>query len=186
MRFFIALELSEINKQQTKQLQDRLKVLIPDIRLTNDEKLHLTLAFLDEQPSEMKDQLIETIRQATDGISSFQVTPAYIDGFPNLHHPRIVWIGVKGDIDKLFIIRERLKDGLKKLDITIDERRYTPHIAIGKLKNGQITDNLETDVEKLASKGLDPITISSIKLFESIPDEGFHSHNTLGEIELAK
>lgn len=184
MRFFIALELPPENKQQLKVIQNELAKLIPQARITDNQKLHLTLAFLAEQPTEMLKSLTELIEKAVKGISQFMVTPAYIDGFPNLHHPHILWMGVKGDVDKLFLIREKLKDGLKELDMRIDERRYTPHIAIAKLDNFQMTDSIENALEDIATTPLDSIKVSSIKLFESIPEEGFHRHNTLAEISL--
>ncbi len=186
MRFFIAFEVPDQNKQQIKQIQDELSQIIPGLRLTDSNKLHLTLAFLAEQPDELKDQLIQIIQQATQGVPPFSVTPSYIDGFPNLHHAHTLWIGVKGDVDKLFLIRERLKDGLKHINITIDERRYTPHIAIAKAAYLQLSIDQETAIEHLDSYTLQTIQINSIKLFESIPSEGFHTHNTLAEIRLAE
>lgn len=185
MRYFIALELPEENRQQLQAIQNELSKLIPQARITNNEKLHLTLAFLAEQPAEMLQPLTSLIKNAVASIPKFSVTPSYIDGFPNLHHPNILWMGVKGDIDKLFLIRERLKDGLHKLNIQIDERRYTPHIAIAKLKNYELPQSVESALEKIATHPLSPIQVYSIKLFESIPEEGFHRHNTLAEIELS-
>ena len=94
MRFFIALEIPDDSQQQLETVQIKLKQLIPEVRLTNPEKLHLTLAFIGEQPESLLPKLIEIIKQAVTGISRFELTPAYIDGFPNIHHPHTFWIGV--------------------------------------------------------------------------------------------
>ena len=184
MRFFIALEIPDDSQQQLETVQIKLKQLIPEVRLTNPEKLHLTLAFIGEQPESLLPKLIEIIKQAVTGISRFELTPAYIDGFPNIHHPHTFWIGVKGDIEKLLLIRERIKDGLASLNLVVDERRFTPHIAIGKIKDFQMDARTENALAGLMAQNFDPIKITSIKLFESIPEEGFHSHNTLAEVKL--
>lgn len=185
MRFFIALEIPNENLAQFQSIQHSLKTLIPQIRLTDLDKIHLTLAFVGEQPDEFKDKLIDVMKNAAIKIPSFEVTPAYVDGFPNIHHPQVLWIGVKGDIDKILIIRERIKDGLAALRLPVDERRFIPHISIAKLNNlFTINRNLETELEKIMAASFDPITISSIKLFESIPEGGLHTHNTLAEIQL--
>ena len=185
MRFFIALEIPKQNIPQFQAIQASLHTLIPQARLTALDKIHLTLAFLGEQPEKLKDQLISIIQYASTQIPSFEVTPAYIDGFPTIHHPQVLWVGVKGDVDKLFLIHERLKDGLKNLNLPADERRFVPHISIAKLNSHfQIDINLERRLEEIMVENFEPIQISSIKLFESIPTEGLHKHNTLAEIKL--
>ena len=185
MRFFIALEIPSENIPQFQAIQAKLHTILPQARLTDLDKIHLTLAFLGKQPDELKDKLVQIIQKAVEGVSSFEVTPAYIDGFPNIHHPNILWVGVKGDIDKVLLIREYIKDGLASLRLPVDERRFVPHISIAKFSSEFAIDrNLEINLEKIMTEDLTPITISSIKLFESVPNEGFHKHNTLAEVRL--
>lgn len=186
MRFFIALEIPGENKLQFQAIQQSLHTLIPQARLTALDKIHLTLAFLGEQPESFKDTLIEIIKSAAKGIPPFEITPAYIDGFPNLHHPQVLWVGVNGHIEKVLLIRERIKDGLESFSLPIDERRFVPHISIAKLNNSfRVDRNLEENLEKIATNNFDPIKITTIKLFESAPDGGLHKHNTLAEVKLA-
>lgn len=185
MRFFVALEIPSENRAQFQAIQRNLYTLIPQAKLTDPDKIHLTLAFIGEQSDELRHPLAELIEQATLNIAPFEVTPAYIDGFPNVHHPNILWVGVKGDIDKIMLIREGIKDGLENLRLPVDERRFIPHITIAKLSSGfHIDQQLEANLERMMAIPFDPIKISSIKLFESVPSEGFHRHNTLAEIKL--
>lgn len=186
MRFFIALEIPEECRRQLEVVQNELEKIIPGLRLTNNEKLHLTIAFIGEQSEEMKEKLGRVVKEATFGITPFVITPAYIDGFPDLHHAHTFWVGVSGDIDKLMVIRERIKDGLLGLGLDTDDRRYIPHIAIAKTDNSfRLHPEQEAKLQQLMLDHFQPIQISSIKLFESIPEEGFHKHNTLAEISLA-
>lgn len=185
MRFFIALEIPSQNLAQFQSIQDSLHTLIPQSKLTDLNKIHLTLAFLGEQEPEIQEKLVEIIQNAVKNIPTFEVTPAYIDGFPNIHHPQVLWVGVKGDIDKVLLIREGIKDGLESLQLPVDERRYIPHISIAKFnKQFNIDRNLEVELEKIMAIPFEPIRINSIKLFESLPQEGFHKHNTLAEVKL--
>lgn len=186
MRFFIALEIPSENISQFQSIQDKLSILIPQSKLTNVDKIHLTLAFLGEQDDNLKVKLVEIIQNTVKDISPFEVTPAYIDGFPNLHNPNILWVGVKGDIDRVLLIRERIKDSLANLNLPVDERRFIPHITIAKFDNLKVDRNLEVELEKIMTGAFDPIKISSIKLFESIPNIGFHYHNVLAEVKLGK
>jgi len=48
-----------------------------------------------------------------------------------------------------------------------------------------INRELEIELEKTITENpLQPIKVTSIKLFESVPNEGFHKHNTLAKIKL--
>jgi RNA 2',3'-cyclic 3'-phosphodiesterase len=184
MRYFIALEIPEENNQQLKIVQDKLLSILPNIKLTDYSKLHLTLAFIGEQPESISTKLSEVINQAAAGIPSFEVTPSYVDGFPHLHQARVLWAGVKGDVDKLMTIRHRIKDGLVALDLDVDERRFIPHIALAKARDLKISKTQEEQIRAVISLNLSPIKVSSIKLFQSIPNHGFHEHNTLAEAVL--
>lgn len=187
MRFFIALEIPEQNKAQFQSIQQNLHSLIPQARLTTPDKVHLTLAFIGDQPDQFKKNLTEILQSSVAGIPSFEITPAYIDGFPSIHHPQVLWVGVKDDIDKIYIIHERIHDGLESLRLPADERRFIPHITIAKINNPPpitINQNLERDLEKIMAANFEPIQIFSIKLFQSIPEGGLHKHNTLAEIKL--
>ncbi len=185
MRYFIALDLSEKNKQQLVNVQQELRKIIPTIRLTDNDKLHLTIAFIGEQDSGIQAKLEEIILRVSKDISPFIVTPSYIDAFPNIHHPQVLWLGVKGDLDKLHLLRERIKDGLLELGLEVDERRYTPHIAIAKINEDfTLSSTQEEKLQQIQSNELEPIQVISIKLFESIPNHGFHTHNTLAVVNL--
>lgn len=185
MRFFIALEIPSENLASFQAIQNSLHTLIPQVKLTAVDKIHLTLAFIGEQPDQLKDALTQIIQAAGENIPTFKVTPAYIDGFPNLHHPQVLWVGVKGDIDKVLLIRERIKDHLANLRLATDERRFIPHITIAKLNNNfQVNRDLEIKLEELMFNSFKPIQITSIKLFESIATNGMHRHNVLAEIHL--
>ncbi len=192
MRFFIALEIPYESQEQLQNVQQQLKELLPQVRLTDDDKLHLTLAFVGEQPDNLAPKLIQIIKESAIGIPPFTITPAYIDGFPNIHNPNTIWVGVKGDIDKLLLIRERIKDEIGAMGLIVDSRRFTPHIAIAKAVELHIDSRTENSLASIMGKEFNPIQITSIKLFESIPalpagrpNEDFHSHHTLAEVKLA-
>ncbi|MFA5932666.1 MAG: RNA 2',3'-cyclic phosphodiesterase [Microgenomates group bacterium] len=186
MRFFIALEIPNQSRQSLKIVQQKLKDIIPEVHLTDPNELHLTIAFIGEQPDNFVEDFKKVINKAVLGISPFQIIPAYIDGFPNIHHPHTLWAGVKGDIDKLFVLRERIKDGFVELGLYMDERRYIPHIAMGKINSSyDLSIKQEALLQEIAVKeDFGPVQITSIKLFESIPEEGFHKQNTLAEVHL--
>ncbi|TSC66516.1 MAG: 2'-5'-RNA ligase [Microgenomates group bacterium Gr01-1014_80] len=185
MRFFIALDIPPDSREELTNVQEKLKSLAPEAKLTDPEKLHLTIAFVGEQPDQFKEKLVEIMQKAAEGIPPFTVIPSYIDGFPHLHTANTLWVGVKEDIDKLYELRHHIKDGLANLGLPVDQRRFVPHIAIAKLDHFHLDPTTEKEFEKIMSGQFSPIQVSSVKLFQSIPEHGFHTHNTLAEISLS-
>lgn len=185
MRFFIALELAEKNKEEIRALQEKLGIALPQVKLTDYKKLHFTIAFIGEHRDDIKEPLAQIINQATENIHPFAITPSFLDGFPRLHEPHTLFLGVKGDVDQLFFLQERIKDGLMKLHLEVDNRRFVPHIAVAKLFDSTLSLAKEEELEQLViSSNLSPIEVGSVKLFESVADEGTHIHNLLAEIRL--
>lgn len=184
MRFFIALEIPEESKQELEDVEEKIKTIVPNFKPSDPDKLHLTIAFVGDQSESLKNDLVNILSQCTKDIPAFSVTPAYLDGFPHLHSAKTLWIGVKGDIDKLFLLRHRIKDGLIALKLDVDERRFIPHIALGKVSDFSLHPYQEAEFEKIEFQTFKPIIVDSIKLFESVPNLGFHKHNTLAEIKL--
>ena len=184
MRFFIALDIPEVSRKELQIVQEKLKSLIPEAKFTDPEKLHLTIAFVGEEPDQFKEKLIEIMQSSAQEIPPFTVTPSYIDGFPHLHTANTLWVGVKDDIDKLYELRHHIKDGLSSLGLPVDQRRFVPHIAIAKLNHFKLKKEVEKEFENIMSGEFSPIQVTSVKLFESIPEHGFHRHNTLSEVKL--
>lgn len=184
MRFFIALEIPELSKSQIRSVQQGLKALIPQIRLADTSKIHLTIAFPGDQADSLQNKLTQVIQEAVLGIDPFEVTPSFLGAFPNLDHPYTFWIGVKGGVLRLHLLQKRIKQALEDLNLPIDKRPYTPHIAIAKIQNYSLPKVMRVRVEELMQQPFNPIYITKVKLFESVPEGGFHTHNTLAEIEL--
>ncbi|MCL5018902.1 MAG: 2'-5' RNA ligase family protein, partial [Patescibacteria group bacterium] len=153
------------------------------IRGNHTLKVHPKEAY--NKPDSLKEKLIETINKAVIGVSPFSVKPAFIGGFPHLHHSNVIWVGVNGDTDKLMIIQERIQTDLAYLHLPTDNRPFTPHITIVKHQGLVVDRFLQDKLQNIMKQHFDPILIDSIKLFESIPDKGFHTHNTLAEIKLS-
>lgn len=184
MRFFIALDLSRENSRQVQDIQTLLSTQIPQVKLTDSTNLHLTLAYVGEQPDQYKDKITEVIKNSCKGIPPFTVSPSFIDGFPDIHSAQVLWLGLKGEVGNLFVLRERIKDGLIDLRLVVDERRFSPHITIGKLSKTDISAEVEKRLQDVVNFPFSPIHVNSIKLFQSIAQNGVHTHNILSETKL--
>lgn len=120
------------------ELQKKLKGRTPGgaVRWTAPESIHLTLHFL----GNIEDSQVETVAGILAGSSAayrpFSLRLAGLGCFPNPRRPRIVWVGVSGDTAPLVDLQQDLGRELQVIGYTPESRPYSPHLTIGRVKDG--------------------------------------------------
>jgi len=150
IRTFLAVDLSNEIRAELVGLQDRLARTGVEIKWTDPENLHITLIFL----GEVEDREIPRVcRIAQDIVArrpAFRLTVSGVGCFPHPRRPRIVWAGIGAGSTELVEIHDALETPLLELGYRREERRFTPHITLGRVKGDFSTDRLATVLAKLA------------------------------------
>ena len=127
IRLFTAIDIPA-------DIQDRLYDMSREIkgaRSVPRQQLHLTLKFIGEVP---KDKL-QAIQGALAAVSAAPFTLALqgLGRFPARGPARIVWAGCRAE-SRLLQLFSALEETLEPLAIAREEREYSPHITIARLK----------------------------------------------------
>jgi 2'-5' RNA ligase len=126
-RLFVAIDLPE-------QVKDDLALFAPELpvaRWVPAEQLHLTLRFI----GDVGPQTFSTIKERVSGLL-FQRFPLAMRGvghFPPRKRPRVLWVGVD-PCDSLMLLQQELEKALAETGLPPEERRFSPHITIARLK----------------------------------------------------
>lgn len=137
IRCFIAVELTPEAREQLARLQQRLKASLPAhaIRWTPPENIHLTLHFLGDVQTDRIDLVGRMLREVAAGFRPFALTLADLGSFPNTRRPRIVWVSVCGQTERLASLHTELGAELQKgIGFVPESRPYSPHLTIGRVK----------------------------------------------------
>lgn len=136
IRAFIALELPAAVTAELTAWQTRLKKLLPSrlVRWTRPENSHLTLVFLGDgvQPAQVEEVKSVLDRVAT-AVPPFSLQLAQLDAFPKRRRPRVLWLGLDGEVDSLQRLKTQLDQQLTPLGWPPEARRYTPHLTLGRV-----------------------------------------------------
>ncbi|HEY6872300.1 MAG TPA: RNA 2',3'-cyclic phosphodiesterase [Geobacteraceae bacterium] len=126
-RLFVAIDLPEEVKERVAGLDDSL----PGGRRVPREQLHLTLRFI----GEVDEETFAGIRGALAGVrgAPFSMTLAGVGHFPPGRHPRVLWVGLEG-FEPLLDLQQQVESALETSGIAPEERRFSPHITIARLK----------------------------------------------------
>lgn len=105
-----------------------------DYRWVDPSLLHVTLAFLGEQPEARLAQL-QAIGAAAASESRGGVLKLGAAGsFGARSAPRVLWIGLSGDLEALLGLQTRLARGLRQAGLPSEEanREFRPHITLAR------------------------------------------------------
>ncbi|WP_210530329.1 RNA 2',3'-cyclic phosphodiesterase [Rubellimicrobium arenae] len=124
MRAFIAIDMPDPVRTALENLQER----IPLGKLTDPDQMHLTLAFLGEQP----DDMIQAAHEALEGIRfpAFDLQLQGLGTFGN-REPTVLWAGVK-DPTQVKALHDKVLPALHGAGLSLERRRLRPHVTLAR------------------------------------------------------
>ncbi|WP_093323420.1 RNA 2',3'-cyclic phosphodiesterase [Shimia haliotis] len=160
MRAFVAIDLSGPEADGFLDLQDRLAVgrALP---VTN---LHLTLAFLDEQPEDLLRALHEDLADLRH--PAFDLTFRGVDLFGGARSRALAVLANPDPV--LQKLQKAIKRSLHRVGITSVSRRWRPHVTLRRFKDGgQSPERLQAAIARGATAEIGPVEVTRFSLFQS-------------------
>lgn len=149
-RTFIAVPLEEKVRAKIVGLQEEMSAAGTEVKWVEPENLHVTLLFLGEVDLRESVEICRAVRRVTEGISPFKLQIAGMGCFPNARRPRTLWAGVAEGHDELTQLHHAIEGDLLELGgYRREERGYTPHITLGRIKTDDVTPELRAKITEL-------------------------------------
>ncbi|MGC8873306.1 MAG: RNA 2',3'-cyclic phosphodiesterase [Chloroflexia bacterium] len=134
IRTFLAVEIPASVQQGLARVQEQLKHVRPPVRWVAPHQIHLTLNFLGEIPAQKLPAVQEAARQAAGEAAPFELEAIGLGTFPNLRRPRVVWVGLGGELEALHRLQARLSEELAARGFPPEERPFSPHLTLGRVR----------------------------------------------------
>lgn len=133
MRLFIAMPLEKEVRAELMRSQEQLKSRRDRITWVKPEQLHLTMRFLGDVP----EAAIGGISEALDGLAASTRVPMLQLGMPGVfgapRRPRVLWMGLRGQVDLLAELSGKLEQRLRALGFAAAEHGFRAHITLGRV-----------------------------------------------------
>lgn len=149
-RTFIAVELNEDLRDRLVSLQETLGRVVPDVKWVEPENLHVTLLFLGEVDDREIPKVCRVVQDCVGGRPPFSLSVERVGCFGNPRRPRTLWVGVGDGAEPLVAIHDALEVPMQELGYRREERRYQPHITLGRVKGDRPSNALPAELEKRA------------------------------------
>src|SRR5262249_15515771 len=149
LRTFIALDLGKAIRDRIIALQENLARTGTEVKWVEPENLHVTLLFLGEVDERDVPEVCKAVTEAAAQQGAFLLSVETAGCFPNVRGPRVLWVGVGEGKQEVCALHDALKKPLLELGCyRREERQYSPHITMGRVKSDRPTDKLATTLAK--------------------------------------
>lgn len=137
-----------------------------DLKLVEPANIHITLVFLGEISKERVEMIQQEMAEVK--FKPFEVELKGAGAFPSLNRINVIWIGIQKGEKELSEIFSQLESRLRKTGFQLDNRGFSPHITIARVRSGRNREKLANTISESKSMNFGAIQVESIKLKKSI------------------
>jgi RNA 2',3'-cyclic 3'-phosphodiesterase len=186
IRAFLAIELHDDLRPGLAQVQGELKKSRADVRWVPVDNIHLTLKFFGNVPDDEIEALAQAARQAAGEGPPLQLQATVAGAFPSPQAPRVVWLGLGGDVIPLTQLFYRLEKALAVLGYPPEGRAFNPHLTLGRVKSPANRERLARLLAQMPPVDWPPFEVKELILFQSVLSPQGSKYTRLKVIPLGK
>jgi 2'-5' RNA ligase len=166
-RTFIAVRVDAGNelKEAIATLKSGLRN--ESIKWVDISNMHITLAFIGNTDEQAVKRVGSMIEKDFSGFGEIVFTLTGFNVFKNFNDPKVLFAGIENP-GRLALANEIVKMGLDGIDIKTEDRRFSPHLTIGRIKNLRGKSNLQKIIHQFAGTPFQTVTINEIVYYESV------------------
>lgn len=168
IRSFLAFELPPDIKETVTRVSGEARRSTLDVRWVNADNIHLTVVFLGDIKADNIPEMRDVIQGVVSPYSPFNISLKGIGLFPNRRRPRVLWLGLHGDIERISYLKDALQKQMLPFGIKEEKRRFKPHLTLGRFrkpKSGH--DQVEEFLERYADLKSPICSLKELILFKS-------------------
>lgn len=167
MRTFIAIGLPLNLRRKLDRISQDLRRKCSGVKWVDPEKIHLTLKFLGNVEVEKLPRIKAVLDEVTRHHCPIKVEVGGLGCFPNLRRPRVIWVGIKNQEEKLGKLAKDIEDKLAELGFQPEKRKFNGHLTLGRVKKFPVKLNLNIPSLEARAESLGSLNIDMILLIKS-------------------
>ena len=167
IRTFIALELPPSLISLLAKVQEDLQSMGLRAKWVRPENIHLTLKFLGNiNPADI-DNIGRAMVDAVGKFETFNLVAGGVGVFPGINRPRVIWVGLKGQIQLLFAMQRLLEDNLAALGYKKEKRPFKGHLTLGRFKQRVNPDTIRRVLQEFGNLSSEEFTTRRVIFYKS-------------------
>jgi 2'-5' RNA ligase len=168
IRSFLAFELSTEMKSKVNGVYENVRNSRLEVRWVRPQGIHITVVFMGDVREEDIAAIGNEMGKVCSEFASFRASLKGMGCFPSCRNPRVIWIGLEAEIERMSSFREDLQKRLVPFGVKAEKRGFNPHLTLGRFKK---PSRDESEIGKLIDKHKDltsPVcSLHELVLFKS-------------------
>ena len=168
VRSFIAVDPSPEVMAKIVEAIRKLEPQTRGFRWVHPEGIHLTLRFLGEVEEEVLETISQRLEQLAQSKEPISLTVSGIGFFPDPSRPRVVWVGLQGELDRLERLQREIHEAVRDLPVHQEnERGFAPHLTIARIPDFHRASGIARILEAAKSAEFGDFRVATLILYKS-------------------
>ncbi|MBA3011161.1 MAG: RNA 2',3'-cyclic phosphodiesterase [Proteobacteria bacterium] len=183
LRTFIAIPMAKNISLFLNRLQGEIGNKLVKASWARTASMHLTLIFLGDTSKKEVQEIIRAMEATVAVCAPFTLSAGGVGVFPGLKKARVIWAGVRGQVDELERVQRLLEKNIEQAGIKADNKLFSPHFTLGRFKDRVDSRLLEAVIQNFGHCASEPWPVKSMVLFKSDLRPSGAVHTPLFEAE---
>jgi 2'-5' RNA ligase len=149
------------------------------------DSLHLTLAFIGEQPEEVAPAILASLQKHLGETHALASSVSGVGTFPNARRARVGWLALAGE-ERLNDLARLCREALLEARVPFDEKPFRPHLTLVRFRDGASPAQSRMFIEHFAGFVSDDFVIDHVSLYSSRLSSEGAIHTELGRVTLGE
>ncbi len=184
-RTFIGIDIGDGIRNNAVSLQETLAKTGAEVKWASPDSLHVTLLFLGEVDDRELHPVCKAVAAVAATEPAFTLRVGGVGAFPNARRPKVVWGGVTDGAESLQRLNAALEEEMLELGCyRTEERGYTPHLTLGRVKGDSDSALLAADLPKRLNWDGGRFAVDEVLVFSSDMERGGPVYTVIGRAPL--
>jgi len=168
VRTFLAIHPPEEVLRKIADIQGMLrKIIHGSIGWVRPQGIHLTLKFFGEIGREDIGEISEVVAGHAAATPALNLHVQGLGVFPGSRRPRVLWIGVGGEAERLIALQRVIDQELESRGFGKEERPFRGHLTLARIKSPQGLSGIEKMLAERGSESAGSFVAKVLTLFKS-------------------
>lgn len=166
VRAFLSIDIeNQALFPHISETQSKLDTNLAKMKIVEIENIHFTLRFFGDTPLSKIDEIESCLNQIE--IEPFEIMIHGVGAFPNNRRPRVIWIGVTQNADRICNLKAEIDSHLEELGYQSERKKFTPHATIARVRYIKDAEKLINNLDGLVNESIGSMIISKFNLKKS-------------------
>ncbi|HEY3394587.1 MAG TPA: RNA 2',3'-cyclic phosphodiesterase [Lacipirellulaceae bacterium] len=188
LRTFIAVDASLEVRSAAVKLINRMGVTgaATGVKWVAPENLHWTLQFLGDVDERDIPEVCQAVAAAAAECAAFDIEVRGAGAFPSADRPRTLWLGAGQGSREMTVLHAAVERRLRKRGYRGEERRFVPHITLGRAGRKGQPQSLASELAELRDYDAGSMLVDEVTVYSSQLGPDGPAYDVLARAPLAE